>query len=171
MHPSSLATMKQFRATLPDKGSVLDVGSLDINGSYRYLFDGWNYTGLDIVAGLNVDYVPDDPYDWKELKDNSFDAVICGQTVEHIETPEKTFAEIARVLKPGKPICVIAPTVGGSHHEPWFRDVTIDYMTELAEAAGLEVKNCTVTNQSVWYDCILIASKPKQVKDDGKSKS
>jgi hypothetical protein len=36
---------------------VLDVGSLDINGNNRYLFDNCEYTGLDIGEGPNVDIV------------------------------------------------------------------------------------------------------------------
>lgn len=170
MHLSSRAAMGEFRKTLPERGKVLDVGSLDINGSYRYLFDNWEYIGLDIIPGRNVDYIPDDPYDWKELESNFFDAVISGQAVEHIEFPEKTFNEIARVLKPNCLICVIGPTVGGKHHEPWFRDLTPSYMRKLAEDVGLEVLNINVNNESIWHDCILIAKKPGDKKNNVESK-
>jgi hypothetical protein len=36
---------------------VLDVGSLDVNGNNRYLFDNCEYTGIDIGNGKNVDIV------------------------------------------------------------------------------------------------------------------
>jgi len=38
--------------------SVLDVGSYDVNGCYKNLFTdvGYNYTGLDMAKGPNVDY-------------------------------------------------------------------------------------------------------------------
>jgi len=171
MHASSLNTMTKFVTTLSGEGSVLDIGSRDINGSYRFLFEGWDYTGLDIVAGPNVDYVPDDPYAWTELKDDSFDVVISGQAIEHIEFPEKTFVEIARVLKPGGVICIIGPTVGGSHSEPWYRDVTMEYMSKLTKGVDFEIKNLAITNEPVWYDCVLIAEKPKEKKASGKRQS
>ena len=37
--------------------NVIDIGSLDINGNNRYLFEDCNYTGVDIGAGKNVDVV------------------------------------------------------------------------------------------------------------------
>lgn len=167
MHPSSREAMTRFRETLPDKGRVLDVGALDINGSYRYLFNSWDYVGLDIVDGPNVDYTPREPYAWASLKDGSFDVVISGQTFEHIEDPEKTMAEIERVLKAGGTACIIGPTTGGSHNEPWFRNLSAAYMKKLAKDAGLMVRSCTVNESTIWKDCVLIASKRR--KADGKS--
>ena len=42
----------------PGGGSVLDVGSYDVNGTYRPLFPaGWDYLGVDIEKGPNVDLV------------------------------------------------------------------------------------------------------------------
>ena len=39
------------------KPTVLDCGSLDINGNTRFLFDDPEYTGIDIGPGPNVDVV------------------------------------------------------------------------------------------------------------------
>ena len=36
---------------------VLDIGSLDINGSNRYLFEDCDYLGIDVGEGRNVDLV------------------------------------------------------------------------------------------------------------------
>ena len=36
---------------------VLDIGSLDINGNNRFLFENYEYIGLDIGEGNNVDIV------------------------------------------------------------------------------------------------------------------
>jgi hypothetical protein len=46
-----------------DKVRVLDVGSYDVNGSYRHLFDKskYHYTGLDMEEGPNVDIVLNNP--------------------------------------------------------------------------------------------------------------
>ena len=93
MHQSSYENMKDFVQTnFPNLAlkrilRLLDVGSLDVNGSYRDLFDTefWSYDGLDMERGKNVDFVPTDPYDWNEIKNNTYDLVISGQALEHIE--------------------------------------------------------------------------------------
>jgi hypothetical protein len=36
---------------------VLDIGSLDVNGTNRYLFYNCHYDGVDIIAGKGVDIV------------------------------------------------------------------------------------------------------------------
>lgn len=81
---------------------VLDVGSLDINGSFRSLVEirGWKYTGLDIVEGNNVDIVTQDPFHYP-FEDNRFDVVLSGSTMEHVTEIWQWVPELARVLKPG----------------------------------------------------------------------
>ena len=37
--------------------SILDVGSYDVGGSIRDLFNKNDYTGVDIIEGPNVDFV------------------------------------------------------------------------------------------------------------------
>ena len=107
MHQSSLLRMEWFAQKylpgLSEKGTVLDVGSYAVNGSYRELFSdgGFHYTGLDVAPGPNVDFVVKNPYIWPELHDASFDVAISGQCFEHIEFPWLTMGEIARVLRPG----------------------------------------------------------------------
>ncbi|CAM0904152.1 unnamed protein product [Alopecurus aequalis] len=42
-----------------------------------------------------------------ELESASFDAVICTVSVQYLQSPEKVFAEIYRVLKPGG-VCIVS---------------------------------------------------------------
>lgn len=100
------------------KDKILDVGSMDINGSYKNMFKGFDYTGLDITTGGNVNIVPDDKYNWKELATDSFDIVISGQAFEHIEYFWLTIAEMTRVLKEGGLMCIIAPRGFREHRHP-----------------------------------------------------
>ncbi len=46
------------------------------------------------------------------LKDNSVDAVICTEVVEHMPKREEAFAEFARVLKPGGKVVITFPNEG-----------------------------------------------------------
>ncbi len=51
-----ISVKKQYPEFFSGK-KVLEVGSLDINGSVRQFFDGCDYTGIDIGEGKGVDHV------------------------------------------------------------------------------------------------------------------
>ena len=60
---------------------VIDVGSLDINGNNKYLFEDCDYIGLDIIEGKNVDVVSvAHEYDGEN---ESFDVVLSTNAMEH----------------------------------------------------------------------------------------
>lgn len=152
---------------------VLDVGSYDVNGSYKHLFEErkYQYTGLDMEAGPNVDIVLENPYAWDAIETDSFDIVVTGQAFEHIEFFWKTMEEIARVLKKDGLLCIIAPKGFSEHRFPvdCYRFFT-DGMIALARYVCLEPlhahTNCAPHDSALeWYseskaDSILIARKP-----------
>lgn len=122
MHELSYNKMKRLADTYlggRTPGTVYDLGSLSIGGSYRPIFAelGWQYRGIDIEAGPNVDIVLADPY-VLPLADASSELVISGQAFEHIEFFWLTFKEMARVLAPGGLIFLIAPSRGHEHRYP-----------------------------------------------------
>jgi len=152
--------------------NVLDVGSYDVNGGYKHFFTDkkFQYTGLDIAAGPNVDIVPQCPYLWKEIESESFDVVISGQAFEHIEFPWLTISEIARVLKKNGLLCIIVPRLSARHRYPvdTYRYDT-DGIIALARYAGLTAlhasmnlgpKGCIHEFYSNEGDTMLIAKKP-----------
>ncbi len=124
-----------------EKLKVLDVGSYDVNGSYKHLFpaERFEYTGLDMAPGPNVDLVLKHPYDWRELKTDSFDIVISGQAFEHMEFFWVTMVEMARVLSNDGLLCIIAPNGFGEHRYPvdCYRFFS-DGMVALARYVNLE---------------------------------
>ena len=96
---------------------VLDVGSLDVNGTLRpFVPPGMDYCGVDMAAGPNVSLVLDDPY--RLPFGAEFDLVISTSCLEHDEFFWLTFAEMARVAKPGGFIYMSAPTGGVVHRHP-----------------------------------------------------
>lgn len=106
MHVSTMKRMEWFVNHYIGEGNgakVLDVGSYDVNGTYKELFEGKSvkYFGLDIAEGPNVDIVMETPYSWNNIEDESFDYIISGQAFEHIEFPWLTIKEIYKKLKPG----------------------------------------------------------------------
>lgn len=178
MHQSSLNNMLWFKRKYlggreKEKLFIIDLGSLDVNGSYRSLFNetGWKYFGMDMSPGKNVDIVLDDPYDWKEIQSNSADVLISGQAFEHIEFFWITMLEIERVLRPGGICCIIAPSGGPEHRYPvdcW--RFYHDGFAALARFARLELKEA-VTNRktdisytdssNIWQDTIVVYRKVK----------
>ena len=150
MHPSSYDKMAAFRrdyleARRNEPLLILDLGSQDINGSYRPLFSeaSWRYLGVDMAAGNNVDVVLRDPYDWQEIATGSADVLISGQTFEHTEFFWLTMQQIAGALKPNGLCCLIAPSAGPEHRYPvdcW--RVYPDGFRALARSAGLETLEC-----------------------------
>jgi 2-polyprenyl-3-methyl-5-hydroxy-6-metoxy-1,4-benzoquinol methylase len=142
--------------------SIADVGSYDVNGTYRSLFarPGWTYTGLDLSAGPNVDVVLKEPEHWasshSELKER-FDVVISGQTLEHVRRPWIWICQVACLCKPGGLIWLCAPNTWEFHKFPidcW--RIWPDGMRGLFQQAGLDEVAC-------WHDgpdTMGIARKP-----------
>jgi SAM-dependent methyltransferase len=172
VHQSSYEKVEAFVATYLGKFrdeplKILDVGSqtvLDQDLSYRMLFDArsWNYTGLDVESGGNVDVVLVNPYQWGELTADSFDVVVSGQAFEHIGYFWATAFEIGRVLRPGGVAVITAPGSGPQHRYPvdcWrIRD---DGFIAIAEYLDFDVLDVfTDWNRNVWEDSIIVMRKP-----------
>ena len=64
-----------------DKKKVLEVGSLDINGSVRKFFTDCDYTGIDVGEGKGVDIVVNSGHEY-DGEDKSFDITISCECFE-----------------------------------------------------------------------------------------
>lgn len=120
MHKAAYELMNAMLSRYEGDGAnVLDVGSYDVNGCYRPLIEGrgWSYTGLDIEAGPNVDIVAKDPYNFP-MDDNTYDILISGSTMEHVEATWKWIPELVRVLKPGGLLCITTHWSEREHRYP-----------------------------------------------------
>src|SRR5271165_2646961 len=177
MHEASFEKMRAIRAayaapaTKPTK--VLDVGSGCGEGSlsYRRLFPppAYEYVGLDMSPGHNVDFVPDDIFRWDSLPTESFDLVISGQMLEHNPYFWITMAEIARVTAQGGKVAIIAPSTGFPHRFPldcW--RFYPDSWLAVCNYVGLELieryRERSSWRMSIpgtyWRDAMMVARKP-----------
>ena len=168
MHRSSMILMSElFEKYLnPQKSlEIYDIGSYGSGGSYkRYMCSTWNYTGVDIREGPNVDIVLKDPYkDW-DIKAGSVDVVISGQAFEHIEYFWLTMEQIARILKPGGLFILIVPSAGRIHRHPvdcWrFYPDGLKALAKYVNFKTLESERTKLDPK--WRDCHLVAQKPKE---------
>jgi SAM-dependent methyltransferase len=116
-HPQQLDFVQRVRAIFPaafaDK-RVLEIGSLDINGSVRSLFTGCDYVGIDVAPGRGVDVVcQGQDYD---APDATFDTVICCEVMEHNPHWKATFENMFRVCKPGGLVVMTCASTGRREH-------------------------------------------------------
>jgi SAM-dependent methyltransferase len=79
-------------------GSVLDVGSLDVNGSVRDLF-GPHYIGIDFREGPGVDEVMNAHK--LRFQAGRFDVVVTTELLEHDSEFWTSMKEMGRVLRKG----------------------------------------------------------------------
>jgi len=82
---------------------VLDVGSGDINGNNRFLFENCHYDGNDVILAPNVTIVSKT----KDLPfiNNLFDTIISTECFEHDPEYKETFEKIYNMLKPDGLFC------------------------------------------------------------------
>jgi len=158
MHENSMSLMKDFADKYVPVGStVLDIGSGDINGTYRGLFPGRKYIGVDVCPGKNVDIIMGSK-EWDDLSD--VDVIISGQTLEHVEDIPKLLNSLYKILKDNGIICEIAPSDGPPHYYPiWVGNFSIERMTKVMTDAGFEIISCKISDVGTWKDCCCIAKK------------
>ena len=153
MHRESRRDMRRALArhvNLTKKNIVLDVGSYDVNGTYKCLIPENNvYIGTDIAIGPNVDFVMSEfsiP-----LKDKSIDIVLCGQVLEHCRNPFKLIEEAYRIVKPGGHVFLVAPFIWPEHRFPLdcFRYLP-DGMSSVLEFSGFKVKQAYLSGPDCW---------------------
>jgi len=117
---------------------ILDAGSG--RQQYRKYFSHARYESTDI------DQLPDCEHDFMcsldniPKPDNTYDAILCTQVLEHVEFPQDVIHECYRVLKPGGMLFLSAPQGAGVHGEPYhFFNYTEYGLRSLFKKAGFEV--------------------------------
>lgn len=108
--------------------SVLDCGSLDINGNNRPLFDGGTYLGIDLIAGPNVDRVER----IHEHRGGPYGVVISTESLEHDQHWQQSLQHMIDLLAPDGLFLLTCATVGRPEHgttghEEWASPGTPSY--------------------------------------------
>lgn len=116
-HPQQKAFCERVKASHPNffkNKRVLDVGSLDINGNNRFLFEDCSHIGIDIGPGKNVDIVSV-AHEFA-APDESFDVIISTECFEHDMHYEKSIKNIMRLLTSDGMFIFTCATTGRPEH-------------------------------------------------------
>ncbi len=92
--------------------NVLEVGSLNFNGTIRDAIRCNYYLGVDRMDGPCVDLVIEDV---SEITD-TFDAIVCCEVLEHDPNPWKTVNHLKSLLVPNGTLIISTPTFGFPIH-------------------------------------------------------
>jgi len=101
--------------------SILDAGAGEC--VYKKYFDHCKYTSTDYCVG-------DGEWDYSKIDivcklseipiaDESFDNVLCTQTLEHVPNPDDVLKELSRVTKKGGKLFLTVPLFHAEHQIPY----------------------------------------------------
>ncbi len=116
-HPEQAEFFDCVRANYPaafEQVRVLEVGSLDINGSVRDLFRNCAYVGVDLALGPGVDLACQGQL--VEFPSGHFDTVISAECMEHNPFWRETIANMLRMTRPGGLVLISCATTGRLEH-------------------------------------------------------
>ncbi len=176
MHISAMRNGADFFANYCanlSHGTVLDIGSQDVNGSLRQVCPSHlRYIGVDFVAGRNVDVILEDPYKLP-FEDNHADAILSSSCFEHSEMFWLVFLEVMRVLKPSGIFYLSAPANGAFHRYPvdcWrFYPDSGGALVTWARRNGLNAKllesYTSLQDRDIWNDFTAVFLKDASYSD------
>lgn len=130
--------VKQVAVEVPRGSLILDAGAGEC--VYKKHFSHCDYKAVDLAVGeqlwnyQNLDYIA--PLDKLPIDNESFDAVLCTQVLEHLERPRESVQEFHRVLKKGGKLYLTAPMAHTEHQTPYdfFRYTSFGLRSILTEA-------------------------------------
>ncbi len=187
-HKSQLDFVRLLSDSFPGQfcnRRVLEIGSLDINGSIRGLFHDCEYVGLDVADGKGVDVVCEGQ---KYIApDNSHDVLISCEAMEHNPFWLETFQNMIRICRPGGLVIMTCATTGRPEHgtkrsEPESSPLTVglgwNYYRNLTQkdfCRAVDIANSFAAHRfwTRWnhYDLLFVGIKRGQLLSNEEAKS
>ena len=99
--------------------TVLEVGSLDVNGSPRSIvmeLGPSEYVGVDIAAGAGVDLLCRAEDLLEKFGQDKFDVLISMEMLEHVKNWQEVIHNIKNVIKPNGLLVLTTRSKGAGYH-------------------------------------------------------
>jgi len=143
---------KQLFPSYFEEKTVLDVGSGDINGNNRYLFNKCSYFANDVIEAPNVNIVcktKDLPF-----SKDTMDTIISTECFEHDPEYRDSLKKIVSILKPGGLFVFTCASEGRPEHgtrrtSPKDSYGTIGGMSDMKDY----YKNLNINDVKLAIDC------------------
>jgi Glycosyl transferase family 2/Methyltransferase domain len=159
----------------PEFQRILDIGSLDVNGTLRrHCPTDADYIGIDLSSGPGVDVVLNDAHNFP-FPDDYFDAIVSSSCFEHDQMFWITFIEAIRVLSKQGFLYINAPSNGLYHPYPvdnwrfypdaglaleqWARRSQAPVQLVESFIAGRTGGESSTVLGDMWNDCVMVFGK------------
>ncbi len=99
--------------------SVIEVGSLNVNGSLRPIIEilrPAKYVGVDLALGRGVDVICNGEDLVKVFGSEVFDVVISTELLEHVQDWRGVVSNMKQVLRPGGVLLITTRSIGAEYH-------------------------------------------------------
>ena len=116
-HPEQMNFVKELKNKFPKyfiDSKVLEIGSLNINGTIRVFFKNCNYVGVDVGEGKCVDVICEGQK--LDYLDNTFDTTASCECFEHNPFWLETFINMHRMTKEDGLLFFTCATTGRKEH-------------------------------------------------------
>lgn len=146
MHAEAFAFVANTLARLPPRQCVVELGGRNFNGSVRPLFNGAQYTSVDLLGGTDVDVVCDAA---TYVPEQAPDTVVCCEVLEHAANAEAIIDNALGMLAPGGVLIVTCATDPRTPHSAidgldvrpgeWYRNVPRDDLAGWLDGADVRI--------------------------------
>jgi ubiquinone/menaquinone biosynthesis C-methylase UbiE len=122
--------IENIAKNIPSGSKIVDIASG--NRPYMHLFSHCEYYSHEFEGNKEIldtfrgEKEKDKKHDYTgditnliEIKDESFDYVLCTEVLEHTPEPIQAIKELSRICKKGGQIIITTPFTSGLHQEPY----------------------------------------------------
>lgn len=116
-HPEQMNFVKELKNKFSNyfvNSKILEIGSLNVNGTIRKFFENCEYIGVDVGSGKCVDVVCEGQK--LNYPDNSFDTTASCECFEHNPFWLETFINMHRMTKLNGLLFFTCATIGRKEH-------------------------------------------------------
>jgi len=145
---------------------LLDAGSGP--SPYRHYFR-CKYEATEIYSAPNIDFVCSLINIPK--KENTYDAILNTEVLEHVPDPDNVIKEMYRVLKKGGKLFMTAPQMYCIHQEPYnFYYFTEYALLKMLTKAGFNVDDITIKPRGGYFIALVTMIRENGILDQIKHK-